>query len=475
MRTFEQYVEKLRSMRPNVYMGGELVKRDDPRFGPGLKTIGMTFEYAKKPEYEALLTATSHLTGKKINRFCHIHQTTDDLLAKQEIVRLMCHKCGRCIQRCMGVDALNGVSVVTKDADLQYGTHYHENFLKFLYDFQENDLVACCAQTDIKGDRNLRPHQQNDPDMYLRVVEKRDDGIIVRGAKAHITIASYSDEIIAVPTRAMTPKDKDYAVSFAIPADTEGVKLVTVAHIQRARKHLRAPIEDSGNAHSMVIFEDVFVPWERVFLCGETDQAGRLAALFATFHRHSYTGCKPAYTDIIMGATALIAEYSGIAGVSHIRDKLSELITVAELVYASGIAAAVKAEKRASGTMVPSPLFCNVGRYHAGVNIYHEYETLGDIGGGLSATIPHEEDFFNPETADLLNKYIKRKEGVSAENIHRAYRLIENLIVSAPGAAAQISGLHGGGSPIMEKIAITSTYNLEAKKQIAKDLAGIKD
>ena len=475
MRTFDQYLEKLRSMRPNVYMSGELVKRDDPRFMAGIKTIGMTYNYVNDPKYTDLLTATSHLSGARINRFCHIHQNSDDLLKKQEIVRLMCHKCGRCIQRCMGVDALNGVSVVTKDTDIQYGTNYHERFNKFLNYFQENDLTSACAQTDIKGDRSLRPHEQKDPDMYLHVVEKRDDGIIVRGAKAHISIASHADELIVVPTRAMTKNDGAYAVSFAIPADTEGVKLVTVAHNQRQRAHIRAPFEDCGTAHSMVLFDNVFVPWERVFLCGETDQAGKLAALFATFHRHSYTGCKPAYTDILMGATALIAEYSGIAKVSHIRDKLSEMITVGELVYGAGIAAAVKGEKRASGTMVPSPLFCNVGRYHAGVNIYHEYETLADIGGGLSATLPHEEDFYNPDTAELLNKYIQRKEGVSAENLHRAYRLIENLIVSAPGAAAQVSGIHGGGSPIMEKIAIASTYDMEARKQIAKDLAGIVD
>jgi aromatic ring hydroxylase len=474
LRTSEEYIKRLCGMRPNVYMGGKLVRRDDPEFMPGIKTIGMTFDLANDPAY-AELKVKSHLSGETINRFNHIHQSSEDLLAKQRMVRCLCQRCGRCIQRCMGIDCVNALSVVTRDTDLEHGTNYNERFLKFLRYFQDNDLVANCAQTDVKGDRSLRPFEQKDPDLYLRVVEKKADGIVVRGAKAHNTIGPYTDEIIAIPTRAMTRNDTDYAVAFAMPADAEGIYLISVAHNQRTRKHFRAPIEDSGAAHSIAVFDDVFVPWERVFLCGETKQAGQLAALFATYHRHSYTGCKPGYTDILMGVTALVAEYNGIAKVSHVGDKLAEMITVAELIFAAGVASAVTGTKRASGTYAPNVLYCNVGRYHAGVNIYHEYEILADIAGGLAATLPREEDFVNPETAEMLNKYIMRNADIPAEKVHRAYRLIENLISSAPGAAAQISGIHGGGSPIMEKIAIRSTYDMEAKKKLAKYLAGIED
>jgi 4-hydroxyphenylacetate 3-monooxygenase/4-hydroxybutyryl-CoA dehydratase/vinylacetyl-CoA-Delta-isomerase len=475
MRTFEEYLTKLRGMRPNVYLGGKLVPRDDPQFMPGIHTIGLTYNLVQEPEFAGLLITTSHLTGEKINRFNHIHQNTDDLLQKQKLTRLLCHRAGRCIQRCMGIDAMSALSVVTKDADLEHGTNYHERFLKFLHYFQAGDLVANCAQTDVKGDRSLRPFEQKDPDQYLRVVEKRADGIVVRGAKAHNTIAPYTDEIIAVPTRAMTKDDGDYAVAFSIPADTEGLYLISVAHNQRKRKKFHAPIENTGAAHSITIFDDVFVPWERVFLCGETKQAGQLAALFATYHRHSYSGCKPAMTDILLGATALVAEYNGIEKASHVRDKLAEMITVAELVYAAGIAASVCGRKTASGTCVPDVVYTNVARYHAGVNIYHEFEVLADIAGGLAATLPQEEDFINPETKGFLDKYIMRKADVPPDKVHRCYRLIENLIASAPGAASQISGIHGGGSPIMEKIAIRAMYDLEAKKKIAKYLAGIQD
>lgn len=475
MRTFEEYVERLKAMRPNVYMGGELVARDDPRFVPGIKTIGLTYNLAKDPQYEELTTAVSHLSGKKINRFNHIHQTQEDLLKKQKMTRMYCHRAGRCVQRCMGIDALNGISVVTKRIDDEMGTEYHRRFLKYLEYFQENDLVGNAAQTDVKGDRSLRPFQQDDPDMYLRIVEKRDDGIIVRGAKAHNTIAPYTDEIIAFPTRAMTPNDKDYAVAFALPADTEGMYLVSVAHNQRTRKTLKAPIGETGTAHSITIYDDVFVPWERVFMCGEDKYAGQLATLFALYHRHSYTGCKPALTDILMGAAALVAEYNGIEKASHVRDKLAEMVTVAELVYAAGIAASVNATKSESGTCVPEVVYTNVGRYHAGVNVYHEFEVVADLAGGLAATLPYEEDFVEPRVGPLLKKYIGRKAGISSENVERCFRLVENLISSSPGAASQISGIHGGGSPIMEKIALMAQYDISEKKELAKYLAGIED
>lgn len=475
MKTSDDYRQRLKAMRPNVYMAGKLVGRDHPDFEPGINTLALTYDLVDSPEYKDLLTAESHLTGEKINRFTHIHQSQDDLLKKQELTRKLCLKCGRCIQRCMGIDAMNAISVVTKDIDNAKGTDYHSRFLTYLRYFQENDLVGNAAQTDVKGNRNLRPHQQADPDLYLRVVEKRKDGIVVRGAKAHNSIAAYADELLVIPTRALTKEEGDWAVAFAILADAPGIKLISLPHTQRKRKHIHAPIEEYGTMHAFTVFENVFVPWERVFMCGETEFAGQLASQFATFHRHSYTGCKPAMSDIFLGTTALVAEYNGIGKVSHVRDKLADLIAVGELVYAAGIAAGAKSIPSASGTYCPDVVYTNVGRYHAGVNIYHEFETLADIAGGLAATLPMEEDFYNPETREDLEKYIMRKADVSAENQHRCYRLIENLIASSTGAATAISGIHGGGSPVMEKIAMMNKFDLEARKNVAKYLAGIED
>jgi 4-hydroxyphenylacetate 3-monooxygenase/4-hydroxybutyryl-CoA dehydratase/vinylacetyl-CoA-Delta-isomerase len=473
LRTQEQYVERLVQMRRNVFINGELVDRLDPRLQPGINVQKETFARAAEPEWAELCTAKSHITGDVVNRFCHIHQNKEDLLAKQRMTRALCQRVGSCIQRCMGIDAMNALSVATKTIDDAEGTDYHARFLRFLLYFQDNDLVGCCAQTDIKGDRSKRPHEQEDPDLYLRIVEERPDGIVVRGAKAHTTTAPQAEEIIVLPTRLMTKADRDYAVAFAIPADAPGVRMVVRVANPRKREKLPAPIHQFGDSESFTIFDDVFVPNDRVFMKGEYQFAGFLALLFAHFHRHSYTGCKPALSQIWASAASLVAEYSGIERVPHVREKISRLIGVGELVFAAGIASAESSEKSASGTQVPDEIYTNVGRRLAGESIYQEYQILADIAGGLCATMPFEGDFYSEENGELLHKYMKRVPGVSAENIVRCYRLLETMLVGDIAGVKQVAGLHGGGSPEMETVALMHRYPTEDLKSIAKYLAGI--
>ncbi|MFH1485033.1 MAG: 4-hydroxyphenylacetate 3-hydroxylase N-terminal domain-containing protein [Chloroflexota bacterium] len=473
MKTAEEYLKSLRSMKPNVYSRGELVSRENPRLFPEINTLSTTYDLAADPQYEEVMTATSHLSGKKISRFTHVSQTADDLLKKQEMTRLCCRKVGGCILRCMGIDAVNALSVVTKEMDEALSTEYHPRFLKYLEYFQENDITGNCAQTDVKGNRRLRPHQQADPDLYLRVVEKRKDGIIVRGAKAHNSIGPHAEEIIVLPTRALTQEEGDWAVAFAVPGDAEGVVQLCVPKGPRPRGKLKAPFAQYGGADSLTVFDNAFVPWDRVFMCGEWQYGARLATLFALYHRHSYTGCKPGIIDVLMGLTALVADYSGLADAQHIRHKLADMIAVAELVYGAGIAGSVKGKRASSGTCVPDVVYCNVGRYHAGMNIYHVFETLADVAGGIAATLPLEEEFLNENTRAYAEKYIMRREGVSAEEQHRCFRMVNDMAGSAFTANKLISGIHGGGSPIMEKIAILANYDLEARKSLAKGLAGI--
>ncbi len=473
MRTFEEYLEVLRAMKPNIHMHGEVIQRDDPRLIAPMNNIKLTFDLAWAPELQHLTIATSHLSGERINRFCHVHRSQDDLLKKQEMTRVACQRTPACIQRCMGTDMLNALSVVTHEIDQAKGTEYYPRFTEYLKYFQKNDLVGCAAQTDVKGDRSLRPHQQSDPDMYLRIVEKKKDGIVVRGAKAHNSIAAYADEIIVTPTRALTKEEGDWSVAFAVPGDHPGVHQVIVTGAPKARKHLKAPYSEYGSCHSLTIFDDAFIPWDRVFMCGEWEFGGRMALMFALYHRHSYTGCKPAVTDVFIGTTALVAEYQGVEKAQHIRHKIADLISVAELVYGAGIAAAVKSRPSSSGTYIPDVIFCNVGRRHAGMNFYHEMEILCDVAGGLAGTLPYEEDFLEPMTGPLLNKYIKRKEGVSPEDVHRCFYQAQEMVQGFGGHRA-VAGLHGGGSPIMEVIAMLANYDLDSKKKIAKYLAGIK-
>jgi len=340
MRTKAQYMERLGKMNRNLYCNGEKIDRLDERQQGAINVMGITFDAAWDPESIELCTATSHVTGETINRFNHIHQSPEDLHKKQDMTRLLCNKVGHCIQRCMGIDAANAVNAVSFEAQKspRAKTAYHDNWLKWLERFQREDLVASCAQTDVKGERLKRPSEQTDPDMYVHVVEERSDGIIVRGSKVHISEASISDEILVVPNRALKKGEEAYALCFAVPSDYEGIKQVVHVHNHRKRDHYQRGIE-VGYTDSYVIFDDCFVPWERVFLCGETIHGGIAALLFALFHRHSYSGCKPAMLDYVIGLAALAAEINGIEKAPHVREMLSELIMTGELGYAAGYTA----------------------------------------------------------------------------------------------------------------------------------------
>ena len=473
MITGKEFRDRLAKLKPNVYMGGKVVDRFDPRLLGGMNVMAATYDFAHDPEFQEVGVATSHLTGEKINRYCHIHQSMEDLINKQKMTRLYSQEVGGCIQRCMGIDALNGISIVSHEADQKYGTRYYRNFVEFMKKVEKEDLSLNCAQTDVKGNRPWRPHQQKDPDLYLRVVEKKSDGIIVNGAKAHNSCSVYVDEIVAIPTRSLTPEEKDWAVAFSVPSDWEGVTIINASYSPTKRKRLQCPYVDFGASHSITVFDHVFVPWERVFLCGETELAGKLALLFALYHRHSYTGCKAALSEIFTGATALAAEYNGIDKAQHVRHKLAEMIQIVDLIYSSGIAAAVHSVKTPAGTYVPDSNFCNAGRMLAGENIYDEYESLAAIAGGLVATLPSEEDFYNEKTGPYLEKYIMRDPNVSAEHQHRAFRLFQDMMASAWGGHKLVDALHGGGSPVIEKVAIYRDHNIERSKNIAKKLAGI--
>ncbi|MEW6264058.1 MAG: 4-hydroxyphenylacetate 3-hydroxylase N-terminal domain-containing protein [Thermodesulfobacteriota bacterium] len=485
MRTKEQYIEGLKKMRRNVYFNGGLIDRTDEPQMDCLNTMGLTYEEAAKPENAGLCTAQSHLTGKTINRFTHIHQNSEDLHKKQDMTRYLCRQVGGCIQRCMGIDATNAIYNVSYEADKvnNGATQYHENFKKWLIRFQDEDLVGCCGQTDVKGDRLLRPAEQPDPDAYLHVVEKKSDGIVVTGCKLHISEASVADEILVVPTRALRPEDADYAVAFAVPGDWEGLKQVVTVHNLRPRKFFKRGFVP-GATDSYLIFDKCFIPWERVFLCGEYQHGGILALLFALFHRHSYSGCKPAIGDLLLGTAALAAEVNNIHKTGHVREKLAEIIMTTELGYAAGYTASDLGKPEVyipglgfvpygPGSYIPNSIYANVGRCLTGEAVFREQEILCDISGGVVATFPHEEEFLNPETKDLLLKYTKRNPKIPVEDQAQFWRYLGDILCSATGGIVNVGNYHGGGSPVMEQIAITSQYDIEKRKKLVRRLAGM--
>ncbi len=485
MRSKEDYIQGLSRMKRNLYFNGQKIDRTDERQMLCINTIGTTYDEAQKPEFQDLLTATSHLTGERINRFNHIHQNKEDLHKKQEMTRMLCQKVGGCIQRCMGIDAANAIYNVSYEADIANNgaTEYHKNFQKWLSRFQTDDLIGCCAQTDVKGDRLLRPADQPNPGAYLHIKELLKNGIIVEGCKLHISEASVADEILVLPTRALRPQDKEYAVAFAIPGDWDGLKQVVTVHSLRQREHYQRGFME-GSTDSYLIFENCFIPWERVFLAGEYQHGGVCALLFALFHRHSYSGCKPAIGDVILGMAALAAEINNIHKESHVRQKLAEIIMVTELGYAAGYTASDLGGPKVfmpgrgfipygPGSYIPHSIYCNVGRCLSGESVWRESEILCDIAGGVVATFPHEKDFLNPETGELLLKYTKRNPQMPVEDQAQFWRYLGDRLCSATGGIRNIGAYHGGGSPIMEQIAITTQYDIESRKKLVRYIAGM--
>jgi len=465
-------------MKPNVYLDGNQVDRSGPWMRGGLYVFKQTYDYANDPKYQDVCTATSHLNGEKISRFNHTHRSIDDLLKKQLMTRLLCHRVGGCTQRCMGVDALNALSVVTFDIDKALGTKYNERFNKYLAYCQSLDLAHNCAQTDVKGIRGLRPSEQPDPDQYVRIVEVKPDGIIVRGAKVCNSCAPYVDEIIVTPSRLMGAKEAAYAVAFALPADWDGVKIMALPGLHPRRKKLTSPASEVGDVESMTIFDDVFVPNDRIFMNGlenpgVVQYAGYLALMFAHFHRHSYTGCKTAVSEVIAAEAALVADVNGISKYDHVKEKISHIIGTAELVFAAGQASAYRAIEFPNGSWVPDEILTNAGRRLAGEEIYNEYKILADLAGGISASLPTEESYYDPKTANLVAKYTTRNPAYTAEQAHRVFRMMENKLCDPFEGCQMVAGVHGGGSPIMETITMMSRYDLEPLKDIAKYLCGI--
>jgi len=479
LKTGVDYIDSLRKLHLNVYMFGEKIKNpvDFPFIKPSQNAVRLTYDLAYDPAYADLMIATSHLTGKKINRFTHIAQSTDDLVKKVKMLRLLGQKTGCCFQRCVGLDALLSLSSVTYDMDQKLGTEYYARFNDFLKYVQENDLVCDGAMTDVKGNRGLRPSQQADPDLFVHVVERREDGIVVRGAKAHQTGAINSHEIIVMPTLSMTAEDKDYAVSFAIPTDAEGITHIIGRQVNDTRK-LEGLTMDVGNAtygvaghEALIVFDDVFVPWGRVFMCGEHEFSGQLVERFAGYHRQNYGGCKVGLGDVLIGATATIAEYNGVENASHVKDKIIEMIHLNETLYASSIACSYEGYKLPSGTYNINPLLANITKLNVTRFPFEMARLAIDLTGGIIGTMPSERDLRSPDVGKYVQKYLKGKADVPTEHRMRIVRLIENMTMGT----GLLEDMHGAGSPQAQRIMIARQANIEAKKKLATTLAGITE
>lgn len=476
VKTFAEYIESLRKMKPTVYMFGEKIENvvDNPRIRAGINATGATYELANSEKYRDLLTTVSPFIDEPINRFTLPPQSIADLVARVKINRLLGSYVGTCHQRCTGLDCLSALSIVTYDIDKKHGTQYYSRFLEFLKYMQKNDFTANASVTDVKGDRSLSPHEQPDKDLYLRVVEKQKDGLIVRGAKVHQTGSLSSHELIVLPTRAMGKGDEDYAVAFAIPADAKGV-IHVVGRNSLDTRELEGV--DCGNVRyskycPTVIYDNVFVPWERVFMCGEIDFSGELVNRFSAFHRQSHGGCKSGKIDVMTGAALMMMDYNGTSQVSHLREKIIDMLHKAETLYGCSLAASYEGKKEPSGTYFINSVLANASKIHEGRDMAECIRLLIDITGGYVADLPSDRDFKNPEISGLLKKYLQGAAGYPVENRLKMFRLIEKLAMES---ADFISDIHGGGSPQAHRVTIWRESDLENRKKFARRLAGIEE
>ena len=476
IHTKADYLDSLKNRNLTIYLMGELVEDPltHPIIKPSIEAMAETYALAERePE---LASAISPYTNEPINRFLHIAENNQDLYLQNQMQRKLGQLTGTCFQRCVGMDAFNALHSVTYEIDEKYKTDYHKKFISFLTKMHESNLVIGGAMTDVKGDRSKPPHQQADQDLYLRVVKRDKKGVYVSGAKAHQTGCLNSHWMVIMPTLRLTEDDKDYAIVGALPIESEGITYIYGR--QSCDTRSMEPGEyDVGNKYfagqeAMVIFDNVFIPNEYIFMNGEYDFAAMLVERFTCYHRRSYV-CKAGVGDVMIGAAATIAEYNGVENKSHIREKLVEMNKLNETIYATGIASSLQGKETKSGNFINDDLLANVCKQHVTKETYEIGRLAQDLAGGLVASMPSGIDIHESDMSPSLKKYLKGKEDINTEDRVKMLRLIENMTLGRNAVAYLTESMHGAGSPQAQRIQISRKVDIEEKKNFAKKLSGI--
>ncbi|MEX0640704.1 MAG: 4-hydroxyphenylacetate 3-hydroxylase N-terminal domain-containing protein [Nitrosopumilaceae archaeon] len=478
IRTGKEYIDSLRGRKLKIFLFGEEIKDpvEHPIIRPSINAVAETYDLAVREE--ELASVQSSISGKRVNRFLHIAESAQDLVFQNKMQRKMGQNTGTCFQRCVGMDAINSLHSTTYEIDEKHGTKYHKRLLDFIKMMQNENFVIGGAMTDPKGDRSKGPTEQVDPDMFVHVVKRDDKGVYVTGAKAHQTGCINSHWIIIMPTLRLTENDKDYALVGAFQADAPGITYIYGRQSCDTRSMEEGDI-DSGNAkyagqEAMIILDNVFIPWDKIFMDGEYEFASMLIERFTCYHRRSYV-CKTGLGDVLIGAASTISDYNGIPNVSHIKDKLVEMTHLNESIYAAGIASSYQAHKLKSGVYLNDDMLAQVCKHNVTRFPYEIGRLAQDIAGGLMVTMPSEKDFRHPEAGPLLKKYLVGRKGVDVENRMRIFRLIENMTMGRNAVGYLTESMHGAGSPQAQRIQIARQMQLGYKRQLAKNLAGVKD
>lgn len=472
LMTAADYRESLRAYKPRVFIGGNAIDcvADEPLLAPGIRAVGITYDLAHKDEHKPLMTARQSTSGKTVNRMLHINENSTDLLYKLEAVRLVC-KISGCAQRYLTHDALNGIFQATARIDGAHGTDYSARFLNYLHEVQDRDLTLGVAMTDAKGDRSKRPGQQANPDVYVHIKERRPDGIVISGTKAIVTGAPYMHEFLVMPCRTHTKEDAHFAVCCAVPIDAPGVTIVA----RPAGRPGEAAAKFSakyGQSTGVVIFDNVFVPHERVFLAGECEEGGFLTTSYASHHRHSCIGARAGFGDLLIGAGALMTEANGLepGEYGHIRDAMVDLITITESFFACGVASSVYCVKDPAGSVMPDPVFSNVGKLLLATKIYDMHKVAHYVSGGLIVALPGPDEDHNPETRASLTAVLGASPDIPMQKRMEVSRFLEDLTISHQAGWYSVISLHGGGSPEAMKREIWRNYPVQEKVELVESL-----
>lgn len=475
LRTPQQYIDSLKDNRTVFYRGEQVADvTSHPVIKKAVHHACLDFEMAEDPAYRDLAVVTEG--SDRYSRYFKIPASSDDLLKRSQLIEAATAlgKTLVVLVKEIGTDALFALHRVARQVDTKYETDYYHRVEAFYRHCRDNDLAISVAQTDVKGDRSAGPLNQPNPDMYTRIVERRPDGIVVRGAKIHTSCTTNVNEVIVLPTRAMSEADKDYALAFAIPVDTPGLKLVASPYGGSAKNEFDAPLSaERKMMETITIFDDVFVPWERVFLAGEHDFAGALALGFVEYHRFTAVSYKLPLVDALIGSALLMADMNGISKAAHVRDKLIWLISYAETLRALTEMAAIRGAADEHGIFAPDALTTNMAKYHFAHHYHEALQHVQDIAGGMLVTGPGAEDFASPETGDLLRKYLGGRAGIDGEMRTRAMNMVSDLTTGDFGGYHAVLAIHAEGSLEAEKLMISRAYDGRRTLEYAKKLAGL--
>lgn len=481
LMTPEQFEDSLKEVKPRIFMNGKRVENvlENRNTRTVVEANKASYEWALDPRYKDIMTCYSPLIDDVVNRYTYVSASNEDLVKKAEAGTFTAEMLGTCIYRCVGYDSFHSLASTTWEMDRDLGTEYRPRFMEYLKMVQTKDLSVAGALTEARGSRSKKTLDWKDPYLSLKIVDKNKDGIVVRGAKINISGAYASHEMMVLPQAAHFKGEEDYAVAFATPVDAKGITFVCQYTPYSAERDLADDIEELGNPvfgqreTSLVVFDDVFVPWDRVFHCGEYQYSVKLVTRFARTHRMTCGGtCKVGFMNQIIGASKLIQEYKGLEKAAHINEELAEMVVLRETGRACGMAAAYKGseEPEGSGVFLPDELMGNVSKLNVCNAFWRVMALAGDIGGGLIVTLPSLKELKNPEVKDYVEEFYSFGSDEPTENIMKVHKLLQNWTAGLHG----VGTWHGAGPVMAQKIMLQRVIDYGREKELVKRTLNLK-